>query len=84
MQPNLRHVVIGVGAGIFDTHRPAPASGPVELVGVSDINVITGEQRAAELGYPFYPDYRTMLADTRPDVAVVMPPHPFHAPIASG
>ena len=78
----LRHVVIGVGAGIFASHHKALTSNGAEWEAVSDVNVELGQQRAAELGCPFYTDHRTMLAETRPDVAVVITPHPFHAPIA--
>jgi predicted dehydrogenase len=78
----LRHVVIGVGAGIFKSHRSGLALPPVRLIGVSDINVGLGQQRAKELGAPFYPDYRRMLAETRPDVAIILTPPPLHAEIA--
>jgi predicted dehydrogenase len=79
---SLRHVVIGVGAGVFVMHRPALEWETVELVAVSDINAELGQPRATELGCAFYTDHRAMLADTRPDVAVILTPHPFHAPIA--
>ena len=78
----LRHVVIGVGAGVFKIHRPALQLETAQLVAVSDINVELGQQRAAELGCVFYADYQKMLAETQPDVAVVITPHPFHASIA--
>lgn len=68
----LRHVVIGVGAGIFKSHLPALTTLPsVDLVAVSDINAQTGKQRADELQCSFYEDYRQMLAETQPDVAVI-------------
>lgn len=78
----LRHVVIGVGAGVLNMHRPAFELPTATLVAVSDINETLGRQRAAELGCSFYEDYRVMLADCRPDVTVVMTPHPYHAQIA--
>ncbi len=78
----LRHVVIGVGAGVFNMHRAGLELGTVEVVGVSDLNVAVGRQRASELGCAFFADYRQMLAEARPAVAVVMTPHPFHAEIA--
>lgn len=78
----LKHVVIGVGAGVLGMHRPALALEAVELVGVSDLNAEVGAQRAEELGCAFYEDYRQMLQETQPDVAIILTPHPFHAAIA--
>jgi predicted dehydrogenase len=78
----LRHAVVGVGANVFGMHRPALALPTVELVGVSDLNAEVGQRRADELGCPFFADHRRMLAVARPDVVVVMTPHPFHAAIA--
>jgi predicted dehydrogenase len=78
----LRHVIIGVGAGVLGMHRPALELATVKLVGVSDLNAELGRQRAGELGCAFYGDHREMLAETRPEVAVILTPHPFHAAIA--
>ncbi len=78
----LRHVVIGVGAGVFGIHSRALELETVDLVAVCDVNEEIGRQRAGQLGIPFYQDYQTMLTETQPDVAVIMTPHPFHAPIA--
>lgn len=78
----LRHVIIGVGAGVLNMHRPALQQETVELVAVSDLNAELGQRRATELECSFYTDHRIMLAETRPDVAVILTPHPFHAPIA--
>ena len=49
---------------------------------LSDVNVVLGQQRANELKCAFYADHRTMLADIKPYVAVIITPHAFHAPIA--
>jgi predicted dehydrogenase len=78
----LKHVIIGVGAGVLGMHRPALELETTQVVGVSDLNAEVGEERAAELGCPFFADYRTMLAKTKPEVAVILTPHPFHAAIA--
>jgi predicted dehydrogenase len=78
----LRHVVIGVGAGVLVAHRPALQWETVEAVGVCDVNAELGKQRANEFGCAFFLDHRTMLAETQPDVAVILTPHPFHASIA--
>lgn len=73
----LRHV--GVGAGVFRMHRAGLELPTTNLVGVSDLNLELGEQRADELGCAFYADYQEMLAETQPEVAVILAPHPFHA-----
>jgi predicted dehydrogenase len=78
----LRHVVIGVGAGVLAMHRPGLELDTTRLAGVSDLNVTLGRERAEELGCAFYADYRAMLAELEPEVAVVLTPHPFHAAIA--
>jgi len=59
-------------------HHPAQVSEGVNVVAVCDINVTDGKRWAAEIGCAFYEDYRTMLAETRPDVAVIVTPHPLH------
>ena len=78
----LRHAVIGVGAGVLEMHRPAFGLATTELVGVSDLDEQKGRQRAADLNCAFYSDYQKMLAETQPEVAVVLTPHPFHAAVA--
>lgn len=78
----LRHVVIGVGAGVFSAHSPALALPTVDLVAASDINVEVGMQRAHEFHCAFYEDYRQMIAETRPDVVVILTPPFLHATMA--
>ncbi len=78
----LKHVVIGVGAGVLEMHRPALELATVDLVGASDLNATLGQKKASELGCPFFADYKEMLTVTKPDVAVILVPHPFHAAIA--
>ena len=78
----LRHVVIGAGAGIFTTHLRGLQLETAELLAVSDIDEKKGRARADELGCAFFRDHGTMLAETKPDVAVILTPHPFHANIA--
>ncbi len=81
-EDSLRFVVIGVAASIFPTHRRGQIEAGVNVVAACDIRVEPGRQRAAEIGCAFYEDYRTMLAETRPDVAVIVTPHPLHPGIA--
>ncbi len=79
----LRYVVIGVAASVFRSmHRPAEVAEGVHVVGVCDIDAAAGKQWAADIGCPYYADYRTMLAETRPDVAVIVTPHPLHPSMA--
>jgi predicted dehydrogenase len=78
----LRHAIIGVGAGILGAHRPALEVETARVVAASDVDAARGQQKAEELGCPFFADHREMLAETRPDVAVILAPHPFHAPLA--
>lgn len=77
-----KHVIIGVGAGVLQMHRPALIASDAQLVGVSDVNETLGQARASELDCPYFADYREMLSETRPDIAVILTPHPFHAEIA--
>lgn len=77
----LRHAIVGVGANVFAGHRPALALPAVDVVAVADVNEAVGRERAAELGCPYFPDHRALLDAMRPDVVVVMTPHPFHMPI---
>ncbi|WMT56482.1 Gfo/Idh/MocA family protein [Truepera radiovictrix] len=83
MAKPLKHVIIGVGAGVLGMHRPALELASVHLVGVSDLSADVGRERAAALGCPFFPDVATMLRETAPDVAVILTPHPFHAALAT-
>ena len=78
----LRHAVIGIGAGVVGMHRPAWELETVELVAGCDVNEAAGRRNADELGCAFYADHHTMLAETRPDVAVILSPHTFHAAAA--
>ncbi len=78
MTQKIRHVLIGVGANVFGMHTAARALETTEWVGFNDIDFVVGRQRAEEYGVPFFTDVPTMLAETRPDVAVVITPHPAH------
>ena len=79
---SLRYVVIGVAASIFHAHRRAQVAEQINVVAACDVCVESGKERAAEIGCAFYEDYRTMLAETRPDAAIVLTPHPLHPGIA--
>jgi UDP-N-acetyl-2-amino-2-deoxyglucuronate dehydrogenase len=79
---SLRYVVIGVGASIFPTHRRAQVAEDTNVVAVCDQRVERGKQRAAEIGCAFYEDYHVMLAETKPDAAIIVTEHPAHPAIA--
>jgi predicted dehydrogenase len=81
--PALRFAVIGGAASIAATHFRALKELPrAQVVGLSDINVEGVKARAAEIGCPAFTDHKEMLRELRPDVAVIVAPHPLHAPIA--
>jgi predicted dehydrogenase len=63
-------------------HRPAQAAEGIYVVAACDINADAGRAQAQEIGCAFYQDYRAMLAEVRPDVAVIVTPHPLHAAMA--
>jgi len=76
-----RFAVIGVGASVFrNMHRPAQAAEGINVVAVCDRDAQAGRPEA--IGCAFYEDYRTLLAKVRPDVAVILTPHPLHAVMA--
>lgn len=81
-QQRVRVVIIGVGASVLNMHREGLALPEIAIVGGSDVDPTRGRARAEELGCPYYPDYHPMLDELRPDLAVVVAPHPFHAEIA--
>ena len=54
----------------------------VDVVGVTDINVEAGRLRAEQLDAPFYDSHQELIAETEPDITVILTPHPFHASIA--
>lgn len=78
----MRHVVIDVAASIFPTHRRAQIEEDVNVVAACDLRVEPSRQRAVEIGCAFFEDYRTMLAETQPDVAVIVTPHQLHPSMA--
>lgn len=81
--PTLRFGIIGSAAGIAALHLQALKQLPGAVIaGMADIAAGPGAARAAEFGCPFFTDHRAMLAEVRPDVAVICTPHPFHAVLA--
>lgn len=78
----LRHAIVGVGAAVLGMHRSAFSLPAFQLVGVTDVNAAAAEARAEELGCPAYPDVANLIEQARPDVVVIMTPHPFHAELA--
>lgn len=79
----LRFALIGGAAGIASTHIAALRQLPTaQIVGLADVKQEAGMARADQLGCPFFADHQQLLAKIQPDVAVIVTPHPFHAPIA--
>ena len=81
--PGLSFAIIGGAASIAPNHiRAVEQLSGARLVGMSDISAERGAAAAQAAGCPFFLDHRIMLADLRPDVAVICAPHPFHAALA--
>ena len=79
----MNYVIIGCGAGIATFHLRALSQLPnAKIVGMCDVSAERGQARADEVGAPFFADHRAMLAATKPNVAVICTPHPFHARLA--
>src|SRR3569833_1946157 len=78
----VRHAVVGIGASIFSNHREGAKLPELELVAGTDIDPARGKPNTDEFGVPFYTDHRPMLAEVKPELVVIITPHPFHAPIA--
>lgn len=71
----LRFAVIGAGASIYRfMHRPAQAAEGIHVVAACDVNAAAGRAQAEEIDCAFYQDYRAMLAEVKPDVAVIVTP----------
>lgn len=83
MSSNLRCVIVGVGAHVFHKHRQVLGRMPFDVVGVCDVNTARGYKLSHELDCPFYSDHRTMFRSVRADLAILLTPHPLHAPIAA-
>ncbi len=74
-----------IGAGSIVQYGHIPAFGKlanVEVVAVCDVNEERAKAVAAEAGVPgVYTDYEVMLAEVKPDLAVVATPNVFHKPM---
>src|SRR3954471_12938224 len=78
-----RYAIIEGGGGIAATHLQALAQIPnAQVAGISDLNVGGAAKRAGELGCAHFSDHREMLAQLKPDIAVICTPHPTHAALA--
>jgi predicted dehydrogenase len=78
---NLKCVVVGIGAHVFRKHRAAVETLGLELVGACDVSVARGSKIADEFGCAFYSDHRELLRQVPADVAILLTPHPLHAPV---
>jgi UDP-N-acetyl-2-amino-2-deoxyglucuronate dehydrogenase len=77
-----RYVIIGGAGRVAASHLEVLAELPVHLVGLADIDGERGAQRAHDHGCAFFLDSRAMLAELRPDAAVICTPPPSHASLA--
>ena len=77
----LRVAILGCGAVTNVIYRPAlkEVQADLELVGAADLNPDNGHSLLKEFPQgEFFCDYRQMLAELRPDAAIVALPHAFH------
>lgn len=73
-----RVAVIGAG-GIAGEHLEAMAhTNRLQPCGIADVKEERAAALAARYGIRAYPDYRVMLAEERPDIAIVTLPHYLH------
>ncbi len=81
--PILTYALLGCAGGIARTHIDALKQMPdAQLVAMCDVNVVAGAQRAEECGARFFADHRELLRVVKPDVVVIVTPHPFHPALA--
>ncbi|HEX8967814.1 MAG TPA: Gfo/Idh/MocA family oxidoreductase [Chloroflexota bacterium] len=76
-----RVIVLGAGANIARAHLHALETVGAQIVGVQDIDPRRAEQVAERIGCPAYTDVQDVLREPA-DIAVVLAPHPFHAPLS--
>ena len=77
----LRVAILGCGAVANVNYLPAlkEVQAEIELVGVADLNRESAGALLKEFPRAkFFGDYRRMLAELRPDAAIVALPHAFH------
>jgi predicted dehydrogenase len=71
----MRVALIGVGHWHAEFYAGAFRAAGAEIVGASDPDPAVAERRAAIIGCPGFPDYRALIARTRPDFLMVMARH---------
>lgn len=78
----LRYALIGVGANVYGMHQPGLELDTAEIAAICDLRGDVNERVHNEWNAPAYTDYRQMIDEVKPDVVVVMTPHPLHAPMS--
>jgi len=77
----VRTAVIGAGYAL-DLHLPGLKLETSQVVGIAEVREELGQQRATLLNTAYFRDHHTMIAETRPDLVVILTPHPSHAGLA--
>ncbi|HEX6348835.1 MAG TPA: Gfo/Idh/MocA family oxidoreductase [Candidatus Dormibacteraeota bacterium] len=77
----MKIVIAGAAANILSAHRRGLDAVGAEVVAVQDVNVERARTVAAELGARFVPDLDALWREDA-DLALILTPHPFHAPMA--
>jgi predicted dehydrogenase len=76
-------VIVGAGVmGVVHVRSLAALRDEVEIVGIADQNLEIANRCAQEADAPAFDDYRAMLDDLAPDVAIVATPHLSHAEVS--
>lgn len=84
MATPLTFAIIGGAGGIAETHLKAlKKTTDAKLIGLSDIPQTEAKLKArgAEHGVPYFTDHRELLK-LKPDVAVIVTPHPLHCALS--
>lgn len=77
----IRTAVIGAGFAL-DLHLPGLKLDTSQVVGIAEVREEVGRKRAELLETTYFHEPRAMIAQTRPDLVVILTPHPSHAGLA--
>lgn len=73
-----RAVIVGAGAIAHDHARVLRLDTRAELAGIADIDYNKAQSLASDSGAAAYTDYKTMVSELRPDIAIITLPHYLH------
>lgn len=73
-----RAVIVGAGAIARDHARVLRQDPRTELAGIADIDYSKAQSLASASNTGAYADYKTMVSELRPDIAIITLPHFLH------